>query len=123
MSEEYNKTISKFNEGVLQIQRLHNVWLGVRINREGGNYRRAKDILDSAWVELACDADKLDANEETNFKQQIQEIDDEYEKNVSTKNRNVLYKLLIRKEILLRTIQEKAGKGSRYENPDDDDID
>ena len=123
MPDEYNKTISKFNEGVLQIQRLHNVWLGVRVNREGGNYRRAKDILDSAWIELACDAEKLDTNESTNYKKQIEAVDIEYEKEVKNKNRNALYKLLIKKEILIRTIQDKSGKGARYENPDDDDID
>ena len=123
MPDEYNKTISKFNEGVLQIQRSNNIWLCARINREGGNYRRVKDILDSAWIELACDAEKLDTNESTNYKQQIEDIDKEYEKEVKKRDKIALYKLLIKKEILIRTIQEKSGKGSRYENPDDDDID
>ena len=123
MPDEYNKTISKFNEGVLQIQRSNNIWLCARINREGGNYRRVKDILDSAWIEFAIDAEKLDNNEDTNYVKQVEDIDKEYEEEVKKKNRNALYKLLIKKEILIRTIQDKSGKGARYENPEDDDID
>lgn len=121
--EEYSKPISKFNSGVLQIQRLHNIWSMVRSSRESGNYRRTKDLLDSAWIELAYDASNFDENDETKFKSQIEQFDNDYEKYVKERNRNEIYKLLVNKEILLRTIQERAGKGSRYVDPDDDEID
>jgi hypothetical protein len=111
MGEEQEKT-SKYNEAVNQIIRLNNIWVDCRRFREGGLLEKYKWVLDSAEVELTIDIKK-------EHRKKLKELNSKIEKALGRK----LYLFLIRKEKLLRLIQEKAGKGGTYIDPEEDNWD
>jgi len=122
-----SKKTSEFNEAIFQLQRLNFIWIDSRKNRENGNYQKYKSNLDSATIELSPDIVRLD-NENImdknyiSYKRKIEQINNEIERSALMRNRNLLYKKLMEKEILLRNIQEDAGKGGKLIDPDDDEV-
>ncbi len=107
------RKLSEFNEASFQIQRLHNAWLDCRRLRESGNLEKWKWALDSVEIELSVDSiDNEGELEDVNKKLSgIKEIKLED-----------FYLFLKEKEKLLRKIQDKAGKGGKYKDPDDDNL-
>jgi hypothetical protein len=134
-----NKTTSFFNEGVMQLQRLHNIWLDIRKFREAGEFDKAKGGLMSAYVELSPDIESLDlkygkrkldsSGIDKTYKIKLNEIDKALDdaasnkKSIIMKKRLDVYNLLIEKEIILRRIQEESGKGAKYKSVDEDELD
>lgn len=128
---EHSELTSAFNEGALQIQRLHYLWINVNQAREAGNNEKWRWRLDAVWAELSRDAvriagkfnpeefDKLKDN--TWFKTHNKLL--EAVKEANTKKGEDLYVALNELEIFLRILQDAAGKGGRYKDPHDDEID
>lgn len=119
MENETNST-SKFNDAVLQIMRLNNMWLNCKHYRTKGNLEAWRWELDGVWTELYSDAIKKEGKDLTknDYYLKINVLDKLI--NTSKTNRHLLYKYLDLKEKLLRTLQDEAGKGSKYENDEED---
>lgn len=132
-----DKTTSAFNEGMLQIQRLDNIWRDLRTNREAGRLEKCKWILDSAEIELSEDIYIEDGEDEEKTKKsesytsQLTKINNELEgykdgdqkKEKKTLKASETYLLLRKKEKFLRRIQRLSGKGAKRKPIDDDEID
>lgn len=127
MEEEIDDTtkklVSDFNEAKFQIIRLNIIWIDLRTARESGKLHKAKDILDSAQIELATDAARLDES--------IKEEKEKYSSRISTVSKEIIdalikkdnieaYNKLKEKEVLLRILQEKAGKGGKFSDEEDE---
>ena len=115
---------SIYNEAILQIQRLHEIWVSCRNNRKKGYYPRWKWELDQAEDELYFDAEKLDKDKKDNkFITSLKNINKEIE--IATKNLSQvqLYSKLREKERILRRVQQESGKGGKYKSTDEDDLD
>ena len=110
------KLISEFNEAKFQIFRLHNIWVECKYCREHGNLLGWKWKLDTAMIELWNDAKRTSKNTTEALKSLSKEI------NLAIKNKYLeeAYDKLIKKEVLLREIQEEAGKGAKFRAVDED---
>lgn len=106
--------LSDFNEGQLQLQRLHNIWLKCNYFLTRGDYLNWNWNLDCAWIELSPDAydfDKQTKEEEDKYFSKIEKLNEDVSN--SLKNKDGLYKLLMKKHIFLKLLQERVGKGGR----------
>lgn len=112
--------ISEFNEAKLQIYRLHQMWVTSDFARRAGDLISWKWILDGAEIELAEDAKRLDKSKKREYVKEIKEINEKLNSQVKKKE---MYELLKKKMILLKEIQNEAGKGARYKYEDEDSID
>lgn len=118
-SEE--RLISEFNEAKFQIYRLHNIWVECRYLREKGKLISWRWRLDTAMIELWNDAERLDGNSEKKYyTTKLRNLNKEVAEKLKEKNLEKLYNKLMEKEIFLREIQEKAGKGAKFRPADDD---
>lgn len=117
------KSPSEFNEAVYQIMRLHQIWTDARNSRESGNLQKLRWNLDSAEIELSEDIRRLKERGEDYF-QDLKDINKELgEKDyINPKARQEIYKLLLDKEKFLRKIQDLAGKGAKYKDVGEDEI-
>ena len=119
---------SLMNDAMLQIQRLHNIWNDARSKRESGKLLECRWILDSAEIELSDDIEKIDESI-TDGKQTISkklgEINDKLKKKDNLKRENEVnfYNILLDKEKLLRNVQNRVGKGSKFKDTEEDDMD
>ena len=104
---------SEFNEAQFQILRLNNIWVTSRSYREKGKLLQWKWILLSAEVELNNDAMRIDKQKKTNWIEQIDLINEEIEKNEASFSQKDLFVTLVKKEKLLKSLQEGAGKGTK----------
>lgn len=120
MVEEESKK-SVYNEGVMQIHRLNNSWVKCNYYATHGLFDKWKWELDVIFRELASDIfrlgkDKTIEDFETNkMVEKINNLNDQIKGDVS---RVDLYKVLNEKDIYLRLLQFKSGKGGRYEDED-----
>lgn len=118
--------VSEFNSSLLAIQRLHNLWLDINKFSQRGNFQQWNYCLDVILRELSWDLIKSDKENNSNFKEQLEEIEASINTINKTPNSNskksILYSILNKKEILLRQIQENSGKGSRYKLADSEDM-
>jgi hypothetical protein len=132
MDEEVNENnISKLNSGGLINLRLHNLWVDRHKHAQAGNYSGWNEILDAIWCELAADV-KEDSDEDKKFwtlskafslacsgekkMTGFKKIDNS-QRVVKTSQKISL----IKKEIFLRRLQNKQGKGTAYVDEDDFD--
>jgi len=125
MEGNKQKLVSDFNEAGFQIQRLHLIWTSCNYLASHGRLTDWNWKLDRAFVELTKDMDDEDGEEESRKKdsyyQKILEIDKEILQN--QKSRTKLYRCLIRKEQMLRRLQEACGKGSKKKSEGEDLMD
>ena len=77
-------------------------------------YNQQNEELDCVWTELASDSTEEDDKKFDEFMKQII---------TNKKKRNILYQILMRKEIWLRRLQNKQGKGTAYADMSEDDFD
>ena len=79
--------------------------------------------MDSIWRELCRDAEMKDENKDKGtYAQKIGNLNSLVAKYKYMPSK--LYKILEKKEIILRRLQDEAGKGSkRSDSEDEDDID
>ena len=121
--KDYENQISQFNDAVLEIQRLHNIWLAARMYREKGLLRDVIWILDSGEIELSDAIDRLKEKNNIDYKKQIDILNEKINKANLDKNNLELYKHLIEKERILRKVQQDSGKGTKWKDSDEDEMD
>ena len=135
MEEGETKT-SKFSGALAQIYRLDELWKKVNNAATSNNFTLWNTILDRIWCELARDLqeDEYEKKEET-FKDFDNEIannggfNDEEPggfKHVSkdlVQKRSDLYYILMKKDLFLRRLENHLGKGTSYDDGDEDDFD
>lgn len=131
---------SKYNSGVAKEIRRNKVWDDANTHSRNGNYSKWNMDLDRIWCELAGDL-KYDKKEKSDkeyeeFKKDFDEFDTKlaklgtFEDNPHTgfkkvtKNqiskRNGQYKILMNKELFLRRLEEYLGKGTKWEDDEED---
>ena len=111
---------SKFNDAVMQIMRLNACWQNCKHYRTSGNLNAWRWELDYAWSELSTDAIKKKG--ENIHKNEYFILVNALNKLITTSKNNsgLLYKYLDLKEKFLRKLQDEAGKGSKYEDSEED---
>ena len=117
-SDSTTSFISGFNDAQGQIFRLHNLWLGCNTAAAKGNFIEWRWQLDTIWRELSADCAKK--NEKFFYPEK-----DKLCKTIknSVGNRVRLYDALCAYEIFLRRAQDTVGKGAKWIDTDDDDMD
>ena len=127
-TEEDNEKLSKFNSAKLINMRLHNLWLDCTNHSRKGKFLGWNADLDRVWCELA--ADEEEGND--NFKR-FDKFNDELRainpimnwkssegfsdaESPDPEKKNKQYKKLMDKEIFLRTLMHKQGKGTAYQD-------
>lgn len=121
MDEEHgesNTQISGYNEAVLQIKRLNDLWLRAEHFANRGNFPRWSWILDSIFRELYPDIQKL-----SDKRNKIKLHDFYMSKIKKSKSRVELYHFLDKRHQLIKLIQDDCGKGSKYQDADDEALD
>jgi len=123
--------ISRINSAGLINSILENLWRESYNAMAAGDYLKWNSKLDSIWTILGGDCDDNGEEDKSMAKINL----DVYEKgslkskagtgfNQNVNPNNALqYQLLLRKSLFLRRLQNKQGKGTAYQNDDDDDID
>jgi len=125
------RDVSAFNEGMLQIQRLNYLWTQTASLSRSGNLKKWRWTLDAVWRELSRDAikdasdnfdpeqfDKVSKDNPWFMKQA--EIVGAISKSLTIAGQ---YRALERYEIFLKFLQEAVGKGGKYIDRNEDDID
>ena len=137
---EQKKETSVYNEAIQQIIRIGNHWIEISRLRERGKLKQVKFKLDSVEAELKYDIEQTLDNQD--YKKRLEAINksirdaerkvikyvQKYYKDIDEEiigkvyNFN-LYTPLLKKEELLREVQQKSGKGSSYKSPEEEDMD
>lgn len=129
-SGDDSKKISKYNSGIAQLYRIDNLWKDAHRDCRLGKLNRWNWTLDRVWLELAGD---LDEKENEKDKATIKSFNDINNKVADLNTRIIkksikvkdftekLYQLLMDKELFLRRLQNELGKGSAYQDYDEDD--
>jgi hypothetical protein len=108
-----NTEKSLFNEGTLQIQRLHNCWLECEIKAKRGLLDEWNFVLDGVWRELIADINRLEDSEK------ILKTNILFNKKICTeKDRKIKYQLVDMRHQWLKVLQDKVGKGTKYVSAD-----
>ncbi len=116
---DYNEEttqISKYNDAVLSISRLHQMWLNCNAYIRKGNFRMWRYELDLVWIELSPDVKRQKKqsrrllNENEFLMQQI----------AISKTKNEIFFALMKRQIFLREVQDIAGKAGVYRDEDEE---
>lgn len=102
---------SKFNAAFLQFDRLNSLWNDANNHSRNGMPMKWNRDLDALWRELIAHASPGDETEFKKLSQNIWENKDDD---------TILYGLLMKKEVLIRKLEDKSGKGTAYEDEDND---
>lgn len=141
MDEREVKT-SKFSSGLNIIMRLDELWKDTHRHARDGLYKMWNLDLDRIWLELSRDL-KEEKTEELEGYSTIEKEFNKFDKEISDlgvisdtekegfkkltpediKNRNNFYKILMRKQLFLARLENKLGKGTTYEDLEDEDLD
>jgi hypothetical protein len=127
---------SKYNSGVAKMIRMDAIWKDVNRHKRSGEYSKWNEDLDTVWCELTADAKKKNVlkqkSKEFNEKNQaIAELGSFNDTSnlsfrVPTNEDNLKrikqYQKLMDKEIFLRILEEELGKGTAWEDDDEDDF-
>lgn len=124
---------SKYNNAIDQIYRLGIIWRNAYKHSSSGNYLAWNFDLDAVWREFAGDL-KPESEEDKAFK----EINSKINKllplhsvasptfnkvsPIEKKRISDQYDLLMEKEIFLRRLQNQLGKGTAWDDSEDDDF-
>ena len=113
MEDEQPREISKFNEGLLQIQRLDYLWRQIELVTRSDYYNpnRWKFLLDSVWRELYADVEKQPNKETIVLKNKILR-----KKIIQAKEPNHIYDTLNERHEYLKQLQTQVGKGGSYQD-------
>lgn len=117
---------SKYNSGIAQLMRLDELWKDTHRHSRAGKLNNWNWDLDRIWCELAADLTDKDPkiDEYNSFVAAIGDLN----KKLGMKEINAveyqkqLYLLLMEKELSLRRLQNKLGKGTALRRVDEDEI-
>ena len=136
MIEEEEKKISKFSSGINIIMRLDSLWKDTHSHSRNGQFTRWNSDLDRIWLELARDLDKKDYETE---EKKFNDLDNKLIKRKTfhdspppgfaeitadvVKERQEIYADLMKKQLFLARLENKLGKGTTFDEGDEDDFD
>jgi len=136
MEEKQEQKISKYSSGVNILIRIDGLWKKTHLYAEAGRYLLWNTVLDIIWLELARDIKVEDYSDkeksfnvfETSLKKQMPFSDDKPSgfrepSPEDIEKRNEVYKLLKNKQLFLARLENKMGKGTTFDEEDDDDFD
>lgn len=125
-------TKSKINSAGLMNLRMHQLWQDVNKHARRGQYALWNADLDRIWCELAGDVNEKSEDWETfkELKRELMKVSpilnwkpSEGFQELTFKQlqiQNQQYEKLIDKEVFLRRLQNKQGKGTAYVDEQDD---
>lgn len=139
--EENEQLTSKYSTGVNINLRVDQLWKDSHLHSRTGRYNQWNLDLDCIWSELARDL--KDTNKEKNVYETKQEEFDVFDTEIlkygvikdeapsgfknptpeMEKARSEHYKILRRKQLFLARLENKLGKGTTWDDDDDDEID
>ena len=148
--QETSQKVSKYNSGVNIQIRLDKLWSDSHNHCRSGLFKRWNSDLDCIWLELAGDIKykdnlKDDSKKETKkdieynkYKSEFDKFDEsllkfgQFEDNLidgfqqvsssQLKNRSQQYKRLIEKALFLKRLEKYLGKGTKWDDEDEDDF-
>ena len=131
-NEETEIHKSKYNSGVAKEIRRNDLWKDANYHSRSGQFVKWNEDLDTIWRELCADLKNDFTKREEEFKKfdteltKIGRIEDnssngfaELDKTFYDK-RDKHYKELMNKEVFLRRLENELGKGTAYEDDDED---
>lgn len=135
MEEQAEQKVSKFSGGVNIQIRLNSLWIDSHNHSRSGLFNKWNCDLDRIWIELGGDLPEKEYEEYLKkFDKHDKELScsgcfddnlaDEFkvpDKNVLNK-RNKQYKLLMDKELFLKRVEKHLGKGTSWDDEDEDDF-
>lgn len=134
---------SKYSSGIAKEMRRNDLWKETNYHSRNGQYSKWNEDLDRIWCELSSDAkkknvfDTKDSDGESNkdkmenFDKELAEIGQfgdsvhmgfEKPSQEIIRKRGEHYKKLMEKEIFLRLLEEEVGKGTTWEDEDEDEF-
>ena len=141
--EEGEAKTSKYNSGIAIIYRLDALWKDVNNHSRSGQFSQWNADLDRVWCELSRDLSEKDYEDKLNddgtvkkegYKSKFDKVDKSVTElgnfddgikdsfNKITKDniikREKQYKALMGKELFLRRLENKVGKGTAFEDSD-----
>ena len=130
---EEDQKISKYNSAFAQLQRIDQLWSDCHKHSRQGNYAAWNNDLDKIYSELTRDykegsSDDKDVTlkhlsfikklgEIGAFSNKISGFKDNKDYNIASK----YYYVLLEKEIWLGRLQNELGKGTKWEDADDEE--
>jgi len=147
MAEEGQEKVSKYNSGVFIIQRLNDLWNMANENAINNKFNKWNKNLDRIWLEIARDLPDSEFEDQQNkkgetikgYRTKFQEIEDKLDKTGALqdnfgsdfeepstneiKNRIKQYQVLMEKDLFLRRLENKVGKGTKFDDTSEDDMD
>jgi hypothetical protein len=148
--EEGEQKTSRYNAGVAIQIRLDLIWKDANFHARHGEYSKWNMDLDRAWCELARDIKDNEYEDKTikdktgklikvlgnkslfdSFDTRLGKLmpfkddaTDDFKKPTEEqkKKRNEQYRLLMEKELFLKRLENHLGKGTAFENEDEDDF-
>ena len=136
MDDNNEKQTSKFSSGINQLMRLDQLWKDSNSYSVAGLYSKRNTKLDVIWRELARDlSDKVYGERkalfdafDTNLGKAGPFMDngsdtfnDPSRENMKTRSKQ--YSILNEKELFLRRLENFLGKGTTWDDEDDDGFD
>jgi len=140
-SEEEATKLSKINSASLINLRIHNLWLNVNRFASSGKYFQWNTELDRIYCELSGDIQEGSKKKKDEDKKSIPDEFKDLNEKVSEKlkelkplkgfdkhsedqktNMKKTYEVILNKEIFLRKLMNKQGKGTAYEDSWDEYI-
>lgn len=108
---------STFNEAINQLQRIGNALENCGRYATSGNFIAWRWELDKVKRELSYD---IGDSKNADWRKELQTIERLLDMAFLSGRKALQYRLLDRKEVLLRGFQELAGKGSAFKEKNDD---
>lgn len=124
--------ISKYNSAVAQLMRLDKLWNACNTHSIQGNYTRWNNLLDQVWIELSGDLKPNDGRigeyaimiSETNSLGKIKNGDlHGFSASSSSELHAKQYAILVKKATWLKRLQNNLGKGTKWDEGEDDYMD
>jgi hypothetical protein len=123
-----DRLIAQFDESIMKLFRMNNSWVRAQRYRESGNLIQWRWVLDSLYLELAYESERLDKDNELEGKPEgyvakLKKLDHNIPELILKRKLADLYETLKEKERLLREIQQESGMGTKHKSMIDDEMD
>ncbi|GBE19332.1 hypothetical protein BMS3Abin17_00055 [archaeon BMS3Abin17] len=135
MAEETETLISKHSSGVSIIIRINGLWIDANSFSCSGKFSKWNTKLDVIWRELARD---IQPDEYDEIKKEFDSFDEKLIETgpftdggsgsfdnlpkASHESRSKQYRILNDKELFLKRLENKLGKGTTFSDGDEDDF-
>lgn len=128
MAEDFSQIQSKYNEAMLQIQRLHESWTKCNNFARSGQFQAWRWELDIIWRELESDIKKLSNKKKEQLLKLFQSYDTKDIKglnqtlktNITESKRYKIYEKIDERHIFLKELQDAVGKGAIFQDNSED---